>query len=841
MIPVSTKYRQQIIKDNRNYLIKADVRLADNTAFELKNEDIWEQGVVFDDASSSNDSFDIGAAIVNELKIVIDNITGKYDLYDFTNGRLVLWMGLEGDLNENDEQIYYRKGFYVVDDPSYNGSLITLNCLDNMTWFDVPYSGVNFPTSSNTTAVQLASAICNYIGVTLGTTEFPNGTHTLTIYKESLQELAKTNVNCREVIQYIAQKCCCYAKINTAGQLAFKWYNKYDIINLTDYDGGTYNTTTTPYSDGAELDGGGFMYGGDEADGGTFEQLQNTAWLSKNFEMNVSTDDIVVTGIRLRSTNGDEDTHYDETYVNSAIEQTHDRYVLIIENNPLILKREVSNIANIIGNILAGLPIRGFNARSLNDFSYEVGDMVTISDFRGNIYHTWITNLTFTTNNSESFSCGVESVKKRNETRFSIAAKTLAEAQQYAEEKLTDYDRAVKAMDELAQAAIGYNEYVQTVSGANIMYRYNGTTHTTTTPPKFPGSTVVFKITGDGIFIAKGTDIDSDGTCHFSNGYDANSGTAILNLIYVQGLNAKWITAGTIDAERIKATVISAINNSTGSTVIDGGKLSISGIVNGINNGTTTINGGKITTGTISATQIAANAVTAAKINAGAVTAEKISASAVTSDKIAANAVTAAKINVNNLKAISVNVGPWTIDDDGFTDGHDAWVQPNAIACGKHGATLVKMRGRSSGHDGYLSVEVNDYDDYVRVFYNSIERSDGKYAYFTDASDERLKKEIKELSVDEARLIVDNVEPVSFRYKAHDEIKHYGFIAQRIEKECKKQGLENPFVRNGELKDEMKMVDYIQYIAPMVKVIQHQQSEIDQIEQQLIELKERAV
>ena len=135
MIPVSAKYRQQIIKDNRNYLIKAEVRLADNTAFELKNEDIWEQGVVFDDASSSNDSFDIGTAIVNELKIVIDNITGKYDLYDFTNGRLVLWMGLEGDLNENDEQVYYRKGFYVIDDPSYNGSLITINCLDNMTWF----------------------------------------------------------------------------------------------------------------------------------------------------------------------------------------------------------------------------------------------------------------------------------------------------------------------------------------------------------------------------------------------------------------------------------------------------------------------------------------------------------------------------------------------------------------------------------------------------------------------------------------------------------------------------------------------------------------------------------
>ena len=69
-----------------------------------------------------------------------------------------------------------------------------------------------------------------------------------------------------------------------------------------------------------------------------------------------------------------------------------------------------------------------------------------------------------------------------------------------------------------------------------------------TADPKFPNSNNVFKISGDGVFIASRAngDIDPDGTCHYSNGYDANSGTAILNLIYSIGINCDWIHAGTL-------------------------------------------------------------------------------------------------------------------------------------------------------------------------------------------------------------------------------------------------------------------------------------------------------
>ena len=533
MIPVSEEYKRQLNAGNRNYAIKVELTLADETELELKNAQIWDNGIVIDQATSDDSSFDIGSAIIGSLKVVINNIRGNFSQYDFYDAKLTLWLGVDGDLDEYDQQVYYRIGFYSVDTPSYNGSLITLDCLDNMTWFDVPFedvTGITYPT----TAGALVGAICSHVGVTLGDAAFPN-------YTTQIPVAPTEQLNCREVLQYVAQMCCCYCKINRAGQLILAWYDKSAIIGQEGYDGGTYSTDTTPYSDGDSLDGGTFAYNdGDDADGGDFSYFDG-AFLGHNFEIEVSTDDIVVTGCRVVNNTSEEDS-YDELVVDSELEQDHERYVLVIENNPFITASNASAIATQVADTLAGLPIRAYTATSLSDFSYETGDPVDIRDFRGNDFYTWITHFTFTTNNSEQFSCGAQSLKKARETRYSDSIKTLAEANANASAQLSDYDNAVKAMNELAQNAIGYNKYQYVISGATVTWLYSGSQITTTDPanPKFPNSTTVFKITGDGVFISH------DGGNTYDSGYDANSGTAILSLIYAVGLNADWINTGTL-------------------------------------------------------------------------------------------------------------------------------------------------------------------------------------------------------------------------------------------------------------------------------------------------------
>jgi hypothetical protein len=115
--------------------------------------------------------------------------------------------------------------------------------------------------------------------------------------------------------------------------------------------------------------------------------------------------------------------------------------------------------------------------------------------------------------------------------------------------------------------------------------------------------------------------------------------------------------SGFVDSSSLTTTLSSyatttALNNGLSGKVATS-DFTQANIIKKINNSntSTTIDGGKITTGTISANQIATNAVTS----------DKIAANAITADKIAANSITASKINTTGLIAegaeVFVNTG----------------------------------------------------------------------------------------------------------------------------------------------------------------------------------------
>ena len=809
MIPVSNEYRRQLIAGNRNWLIKVDMTLADGTILNLTNEHIWDNGIVLDEATSSDDTFDIGAAIVGSLKVVINNINGNFSLYDFYDARLVLWLGVTGDVDEYDVQRYYRIGFYVVDTPTYNGSLITLNCLDNMTWFDVPFeevTGITYPT----TAGDLVNDICSYVGVFLANPSFPN-------YTTVIEAAPEQKLNCREVIQYVAQMCCCYCKIDRAGELYLWWYDKNAIIGLTNYDGGSFSTTTTPYSDGCDLDGGHFNpWDGDSADGGTFQDLLDGAWISSNFEIEVSTDDVVVTGCRVRNTTKKDDS-YDELWVDPVVEQDHERYVLVVENNPFINATNAATLANVIGSTLAGLPIRGFTSTTLADFSYETGDMATIVDFRGNRYYSWITHFTFTTNNSENFSCGVESLRKRSEERFSGTVKTLAEANENTTAILSDYDNAQAAMNELAQNALDYKKYEATVSGGLVTWLYNGTTVDTNPPasstnPYFPSSTVVFKISGDGVFVAQGDDIDpvTGEVLHYSSGYDANSGTAILNMIFAHGVNCDWIHAGTLTL---------------------GGNSDVNGLC----------------------TVLDANGVQKVRLDNTGLTA--IAGSIDGTLTIGANGYLGSTAgNMRGLKVGNGTLGISAAESSSWTAlafGDEArtrsgWSNSCCILWNGgngNGGFHVISGSPNQGNTGNFSVlkqsSLQFWTNYNLAYYYD---TGGGHS----GSDKRLKKNIKSFTKTSIRKFFELINPVSFAFKS-DNKKHFGIVAQELEEVLNEANLNNDvLIEETPTKDKYKAVAYSEFhglelagIKDLYSIVNKQQEEIKLLKAELAELKER--
>ena len=179
-------------------------------------------------------------------------------------------------------------------------------------------------------------------------------------------------------------------------------------------------------------------------------------------------------------------------------------------------------------------------------------------------------------------------------------------------------------------------------------------------------------------------------------------------------------------------------------------------------------------------------------------------------------------------------LGPWllNVDGRGLTDGVSAWLAPDDISCGNYGSCLIGMRGNSTpGGEGYLEVSRNETSDQIRVYRNYIERRRGgtDYAVWDSGSDEQIKEDIHQLTLEEALKVVKNTDLLTFRYKNHkDKTKHYGVTAQRMDKECEELGLENPFVKP--LKDDLKTVDYNQFIAPIMRVLQEQQKQIEELQ-----------
>ena len=146
------------------------------------------------------------------------------------------------------------------------------------------------------------------------------------------------------------------------------------------------------------------------------------------------------------------------------------------------------------------------------------------------------------------------------------------------------------------------------------------------------------------------------------------------------------------------AVAIDINGNITGNAITTGtvstARLDVGGIVNGINTGNTTINGGKITTNSITASQIASNTITASEIAANAVSADEIAANAVTTAKIAAGAVDAGKISVSTLSAIAADMG--TLTAGSITGGTIT------------GTTAIKSYRGNNTSNGYTEISGGD-------------------------------------------------------------------------------------------------------------------------------------
>lgn len=512
MRSTTSTYKQIIASgETRIFHVRINLTLADETALVLTDSDIMSGTFVMESASSGESSFDIGSAIIGMCKFSLENFDERYTRYDFFNATATVWVKLEGDSE------FIRLGFYTVDEPKYNGAIVSLELIDNMWKFDRPLPALSFPI----TCGEAVNALCLECGVTLATQQFRGYDYTLTVMPE--QEM-----NCREMLQYIAMICCRFCDMDSTGALRLRWYDR-ESRPEDSLDGGSFYTNTTPYSDGDTADGGNFTnyYSGDDYDGGDFIDSEDVDWFTRNFTVSLGTDEITITGLKFT--------------INEVDYQIGtDGYVLVLEN-PLVDESNVNSVLNYIWDILDDFRFRTFNISTLPDITAEVGDCCAIKDAKENIVYSYITNIDFNLTR-QTVQCNAVTPTRKLSTNYSKTLQiAVEEAKKKTESAISRYDVAVQLMNNLAVNAMGaYQDYEDLETGGRVYYLSNKPITKVDNHCTFVADSTVFKATGDGFFVS--THGGQAGT--WQNGYDPTTGTLLVNVLKAIGVSADWVETG---------------------------------------------------------------------------------------------------------------------------------------------------------------------------------------------------------------------------------------------------------------------------------------------------------
>lgn len=516
MINVSNEFKDLMTEDDRKFLSYLDIVLADGTKLPtIENDDLWDGGFKIDDGVTASGQFTVGSCIINKLTITINNIYDKFSPYDFDGAVVTAYLGLELSGGRIEK---IRKGIFTVDEPTYNGSTITLECLDNMYKLDRDYADVK--TSYPATLRTIVSDICSVCGVTLLTTTFSNSSYV--IQKRPTDDA----LTCRQVLSYAAQLACCFARCDTYGRLVLKWFEQGVFEEGAVLDGGIFDEGT-PYISGDKADGGTFSpwNTGYAADAETFEKQNKFHHLFSYNSLSVSTDDIVITGVQVTDEFEETETEKKQTYLYG-----NTGYVLSIAGNKSVEKGKAQTVATYLGQKLVGLRFRQMSGQFLSDPTVEAGDLACVTDKKQRTYNCLVTNLTFAIGNYMSVSCDAETPSKNSATRYSELTQAIVEARKSVHVQLNEYDIAVQNMNQLAANTMGfYCTTEKQEDGSIIAYRHD--------KPLMSDSVVIYKSGIDGFWVSQ------DGGKTYRAGFDKD-GNAVLNMLSVIGINFNWARGG---------------------------------------------------------------------------------------------------------------------------------------------------------------------------------------------------------------------------------------------------------------------------------------------------------
>lgn len=854
MLNVSAKWQRAVMLDNDiNVNCFADIVTASGEKIPISDSELWANGFEVNDSTSSNGTFTIGALIAGKLKIKLNNIYEDYSKYDFDKASVTAYVSKSFSDGTSEK---LKIGEYRVSETSYDGSLITLTCLDNINNFNREYdSNLSYPT----TAYEVVRDACIKCDVPFTMARFDNSDYVINEIPSDNQKLTYG-----QVIAYILQLSGLWGKCGHDGELLIGWYDM-SQFDSQGYNGGTFSTKTTPYSDGDTLNGGNFTdySSGDSVDGGTFTEARNYHNIYTQKDLNVATDDVVITGVKVTVTSK-EDKKKD---VNALAGK--EGYVVSISDNPFISADKAQTVANYIFKKIGGMRFRPLDATLLSNPLIESGDVALVTDRKQNTYSCFISNRTFTVGSGTKISCDAENASRNSADKFSNETKAIARARKVAQAQLSVYDKQMQLLTQLMSQSLGLFKTEQKQEDGSIIYIMHN-------KADLNSSNIQWKMTANGMAVS------SDYGKTWNAGIDKD-GNAIFNIMSAIGINFDWAHGGTLTlGGENNASGVQYVKDAKGKTLVtlDNKGLTLDSSVK--------IAWDNVAEATAKVTQITKDTVTTSYVNAlsvkaGSVDAEDITGTTITGKNIVGGTidigngvfvvdndgkVTASNFNMSGGSiALNGNLSNSTIDltaTDNSGNNYELWMNGAVLRIVKNDENLITLYGvtGSIGAQTMYAQEIGS---------DKFRETDRGYAMCGDAtghtyhcdwngsalsfqvdttwvwssSDKRLKKNIKAINQD----YIDAVGSVDlFQYNLNrqgysDKPLYFGAMAQDIIENLKDKGHAdenlNMIFKNKVTSDDDTLYYGMNYEQFLILRLAGDEQKIDKMQKHIDELEDK--
>lgn len=542
MINISNAFREKLEAGEPVRMI-VDVTFPDGTKKTI-NEDIMNGDNGFSDCADSS-SFPIGAVVCKTLTLSINNDREQWKNYNFYNAKVHAYLKVNG-LEEKID-----KGTYAITEPEQYSDIITLTALDDMYKANKTYaSGLKLPQS----LINLVRDACETLKIGMNLT-MEHGDIIIRSIPDSM--------TFRQLFGYAAMVESSNARIDYAGNLRFlKWdFGKMESDNAAtvDADGFIHFGDANPSIDtdsfvslpGWTINAEGFL----ALTSGPGSDVQRLMAYAN--PPTLSSDDIVITGVRLK--NGERDNNTDTDYSGMYGEEG---YVLELENE-LIDSDQLETVASIIGEQLVGARFRNLEGDLIYEPTVEFGDMVYTYDRLGNKYVTPLTDVSGNVGGLTTVKTQADDPIRGSSNFYSDSTKAIVAARKMVKKETSAREEAMQKLNDMISNASGmYSTDVEQADGSFIRYLHDKKT--------LGESLNVTKITSDAIGFS------TDGGKTFPYGVTVD-GETITRLLYAEGINADYINAGTLIVRDKNGNVIFEADMDTGSVTLDGSCVTIGG------------------------------------------------------------------------------------------------------------------------------------------------------------------------------------------------------------------------------------------------------------------------